>query len=259
MKLKLDENGAVVLADGKPVYVHDDGKEVPFDAAGAVSKISQLNREAQSHRERAETAESSLKAFEGITDPAAARKALETVKNYDDKKLIDAGEVERIKSEAIKAVEDKYKPVVQEAEALKSQLDSHLIGGAFARSKFIAEKFAAEGPAGVEIAQALFANRLKVEGGRVVAYDANGEKLYSRARPGELADTEEAIELLVDAYPHKAALLRGTGASGGGAAGGGGKASKTFNEMTEAEHVALFNKNPEEFKRLRAAATAKKE
>jgi hypothetical protein len=257
MKLKLDENGAVVLVDGKPVYVHDDGKEVPFDAASAVGKISQLNREAQSHRERAETAETSLKSFEGITDPAAARKALETVKNYDDKKLIDAGEVERIKAEAIKAVEDKYKPIVDKADALEGQLNSHLIGGAFSRSKYIAEKFAAEGPAGVEIAQALFASRLKVEGGKVVGYDANGEKLYSRTRPGELADTDEAIELLVEAYPHKASLLRGTGASGGGAGGGGGKPNKPFNEMTEAEHVALYRKNPEEFKRLQAAATKK--
>lgn len=32
MKLKLDENGYVVVQDGKPVYVHDDGKEVAFDA-----------------------------------------------------------------------------------------------------------------------------------------------------------------------------------------------------------------------------------
>lgn len=27
MKLKLDENGNVVVQDGKPVYVYDDGKE----------------------------------------------------------------------------------------------------------------------------------------------------------------------------------------------------------------------------------------
>ena len=28
MKLKLDENGNAALSDGKPVYVHDDGREV---------------------------------------------------------------------------------------------------------------------------------------------------------------------------------------------------------------------------------------
>lgn len=44
MKLKTVEvNGkhyAEVDANGLPVYVHDDGKEIGFDAAQAVSKIS---------------------------------------------------------------------------------------------------------------------------------------------------------------------------------------------------------------------------
>ena len=154
MKLKLDDKGHVVVQDGKPVYVHDDGKEVAFDAPGTVSTISRLNGEAKSHRERAEAAEQALKGFEGITDPAAALKALSTVKNLDDKRLVDAGEVEKVKAEAIKAIEDRYAPMVKENETLKGQLNSHLIGGAFASSKFIAEKFAAEGPAGVEIARA---------------------------------------------------------------------------------------------------------
>jgi hypothetical protein len=119
--------------------------------------------------------------------------------------------------------------VTKEVETLKSQLHAQMVGGAFSRSKFIAEKFAAEGPAGVEIAQALFGARLKVEDGKVIGYDASGNKLYSRSRPGELADPDEAIELLIDAYPHKGSILKGTGASGGGAgpsANAGGK--KTF-------------------------------
>ncbi|MDU4249012.1 DUF6651 domain-containing protein [Pseudomonas sp.] len=222
MKLKLDDQGHVVVQDGKPVYVHDDGKEVAFDAPGTVSTISRLNGEAKSHRERAEAAEQALKGFEGITDPAAALKALSTVKNLDDKRLVDAGEVEKVKAEAIKAIEDRYAPMVKENETLKGQLNSHLIGGAFASSKFIAEKFAAEGPAGVEIARALFGNSLKVEDGKVVGYDAQGNKLYSRARPGELASAEEAIELLVDSYAHKNSILKGSGANGGGAGHGGG-------------------------------------
>lgn len=222
MKLKLDDQGHVVVQDGKPVYVHDDGKEVAFDAPGTVSTISRLNGEAKSHRERAEAAEQALKGFEGITDPAAALKALSTVKNLDDKRLVDAGEVEKVKAEAIKAIEEKYAPYLKENETLKGQLNSHLIGGAFASSKFIAEKFAAEGPAGVEIARALFAANLKVEDGKVVGYDGNGGKLYSRARPGELASADEAIELLVDAYPYKNSILKGSGANGGGAGHGSG-------------------------------------
>ena len=51
MKLKLDANGNVVLQDGKPVYIKDDGTEIAFDAAGTVATISRLNAEAKGHRE----------------------------------------------------------------------------------------------------------------------------------------------------------------------------------------------------------------
>jgi len=39
MKLKLDVNGHIVVQDGKPVYVKDDGQGVAFDARSA--KFSQ--------------------------------------------------------------------------------------------------------------------------------------------------------------------------------------------------------------------------
>lgn len=234
MKLKLDDKGNVVLQDGKPVYTDDSGKDIAFDAPGTIATITRLNSEAKAHRERAETAEGKLKSFDGIADPAAAIKALATVKNLGDKQLVDAGEVDKIKAEAIKAVEEKYAPIVTKAQSLESQLNGHLIGGAFQRSKFIAEKFAAEGPAGVEIAQALFSSSLKVEDGKVVAYDKSGNKLFSRSRPGELADADEAIELLVDAYPHKNHILKSSGANGGGAANGGGGpgGKKTLNRAS---------------------------
>ena len=116
MKLKLDENGNVVLQDGKPVYVHDDGKEVAFDAPGTVATISRLNAEAKSHRERAEAAEGSLKGFEGIDDPKAALKALSVVANLDQKKLVDAGEMEKVTAEIKKALQTQLDEAKAEAE-----------------------------------------------------------------------------------------------------------------------------------------------
>lgn len=47
MKLKVDEDRHVVVEDGKPVYVHDDGKEIPCDAPAAMAKIEELNTEAK--------------------------------------------------------------------------------------------------------------------------------------------------------------------------------------------------------------------
>lgn len=233
MKLKLDDSGHVVVSDGKPVYVTDDGKEVAFDAPGTVATISRLNGEAKGHREAKEAAESRLKAFEGIDDPAAARKALGVLKNLDDKKLIDAGEVDRVKSETIAALEAKYSPIVKENDALRGQLYSEKIGGAFARSKFIADKAAI--PA--DLMQARFGQSFKLEDGKVAAYDANGNKVYSRARPGEVADFDEALEILVDGYAHRDSIMKGNSNGGGGTRqNSGGAGAKT---MTRAQFEAL--------------------
>lgn len=240
MPFKYDANGAIVLqeVDGKklPVFIHADGKEAPFDGDGTVATISRLNGEAKGHRERAEKAEGSLKAFEGITDPAAAIKALSTVKNLDDKKLVDAGEVEKVKAEAIKSVRAEFEPIVKERDTLKGELYGEKIGGAFARSKFIADKVAV--PA--DLLQASFGKHFSIENGKVVAKDASGNQLFSRTKHGEPAEFEEALEMLVDAYPYKASILKGSGASGGGAgSGGSGQGGGGRKTITRAQFDAL--------------------
>lgn len=223
MKLKTvtvdNKTYAEVNEQGLPIYVHDDGKEVAHDAAQTVATISRLNGEAKTNRERYEKAESTLKAYEGIEDPAAAKKALETLKNFDDKKLVDAGEVEKIKLEAIKAVEDKYAPIVQERDAFQTQLHNELIGGGFARSKYIQENIAVP----VDMIQATFGKNFQIENGKVVAVGADGQKIYSRTRPGEIADFDEALETLVGGYQHKDSILKGGQGSGGGFQGNGGQ------------------------------------
>lgn len=221
----MDEAGHAVVADGKPVYVGDDGKDIAFDAAGTVATISRLNAEAKGHREGREAAEKALKGFDGIADPAAAIKALATVKNLDDKKLIDAGEVEKVKSELVKAYDEKLAVEKRRGDDNEQSLYSEMIGGAFARSKFIADKIAV--PA--DLIQAQFGQRFKIEGGKRVAYDASGNKVYSRSKPGEPADFEEAIEILVDAYPHRDSILKGANGGGGGTKQSqGGAGNKTI-------------------------------
>lgn len=217
MKLKLDEHGHVVVQDGKPVYVDVDGKEIAFDVVGTQATIGRLNAEAKGHRERAENAEKSLKAFEGIADPAAALKALDTVSKIDQKKLIDAGEVETVRNEISKAFQTQLDQANTKAQTLEQQLYSEKIGGSFSRSKLIADKLAIPS----DLVQARFGQQFKIEDGKTVAYDQHGNKIYSRARPGELADFDEALETLIDQYPHKDHILKSSGASGGGASGGG--------------------------------------
>lgn len=227
MKLKLDDKGNVVVQDGKPVYVGDDGKDVAYDAPAMHSKIIDLGKESKTHREAKEAAEIKLKAFEGITDPEAAKKALETVANIDAKKLVDAGQVETIKAEAVKAYEAKIvalntnhanevKKVKDDFDGLTGKYNGEKIAGAFSGSKFVGEKLAI--PA--DLVQARFGSAFKVEDGKIIGYDAAGNKLFSRSKPGDPADFDEAIELLVEAYPNKEHILKGTGHTGGGGKGG---------------------------------------
>lgn len=222
MKLKTTQIDGKTYAEidssGFPVYLHDDGKEIGFDADQAFQKINSLSAEAKTHRLAKEQVESTLKAFEGIEDPVAAKKALETLKNFDDKKLVDAGEVEKVKAEAIKAIEDKYAPIVQERDAFQTQLHNELIGGGFSRSKFIQDNIAVP----VDMIQAAFGKNFQIENGKVVAVGADGQKIYSRTRPGEVADFDEALETLVGGYQHKESILKGSQAGGGGYQGGGG-------------------------------------
>jgi hypothetical protein len=235
MKLKLDEAGHAVLSEGRPIYIHDDGKEAAVDVPATVATIGRLNGEAKAHRERAEAAEAKLKVFDGITDAEAARKALKTLENLDHKKLVDAGEVEKVKAEAIKAVEEKYKPVQERADKLERELYSEKIGGSFSRSKFIADKMAI--PA--DMVQARFGQNFKIEEGRAVAYDGNGNKIFSRAKPGDLADFDEALETLVEQYPYREHILKGSGHRGDGATGNNGAGNGAGKTMKRSAFEAM--------------------
>ncbi|WKN20819.1 DUF6651 domain-containing protein [Azotobacter vinelandii] len=256
MPFKIDENGAIVTQEVNgqklPIFVHTDGKEAPFDGDSILHSIR--SRAEQSQRVEAENKEfrEKLKAFEGIEDADAARKALETLKNIDEGKLIQAGKVEEIKSAAAKAAQEQVAAASkahaeelartkQDLEKITGELYAEKIGGAFTRSKLIAEKFAI--PA--DLVQARFGQQFKIEDGKVVAYDQASNKIFSRTKPGEVADFEEALETLVDQYPYRDHILKASGANGGGApAGNGGNPGKktlnraAFDQLDPAEKVA---------------------
>lgn len=245
MPFKTDANGAIVMDAEKklPIFIHADGREAPFDADSTVASIGRLNGEAKSHRERAEAAENKLKAFDGIEDGEAARKALELARNIKDGDLVAAGKVQEIKdaaaasakqavADATRAAEAREKALSETNQKLTSDLNNHIIGGSFTGSKFIAEKLAI--PA--DIAQKVFGDRFKVDGGKLVPMGPDGNPIFSATRHGEHADFEEALQVMVGQYANKDMILKGSQASGGGAQGGGGGAGSK--SMTRAQFDA---------------------
>lgn len=228
MKLKtvdIDGKTYAEVQDGKPVFEDSDGKTIAFDAPGTIQTISARNAEAKANRERAEAAEKALKQFEGIENPADALKAIETMKSLDQKKLIDAGEVDRVKAEISKAYDEKLTAAEKRALAAETNLNKEMIGGSFARSKFIADKIAVPS----DLIQSQFGSLFTLEDGKIVAKRPDGNPVYSKANPGNPANFDEALEILIDEYPHKDHILKGTGNSGGGSKNSnGGVGMKTM-------------------------------
>jgi len=241
MKLKLDGDGHVVVQDGKPVYVDDGGKDIVIDTPLIMTRLAAANQESADRRKRIgelETENKTLKdAFDGL-DAEEARKALEIVKNLDQKKLIDAGQVELVKNEMAKTFQDKESALKKQHEVevgdLKGKISQkegliyqQLVTNRFALSPFVKDRTTLP----PDIAANQFGHHFKVEGDgndiknyRVVGYD-NGEKILSRERYGEIADFEEAIQIIIDKYPSKDDILRGSGDGGSGGQGnadGGG-------------------------------------
>lgn len=156
MKLKTNEDGSAVIANGLPVYVHDDGKEAPFDAAASVKRTKEL----------------------------------------------------------------------------EVALNSEKIGINFDRSKFIAEKLSVP----PDLVRAKFGDAFRLEDGKVVAFDKDGKKIWSRARPGEVADFDEALETLVNGYQSRDTIIK---KAGGGNAGGVGHSPSGSKTITRSEFTKL--------------------
>lgn len=246
MKLKLDANGNVVVQDGKPVYVWEDGKETAVDAAGLFSKITELNKENKGHREKAEALEAKLAKY-GDTDPDDIEAFLDEVDAMGGieelRKMAEAGggqDIGRIKQELESAyklhqqkLEEGFRNQIQEREKVIADKDNHIykleVSNRFKSSSFIGSKLILP----PDIAEATFGQNFKIEDGQVVAY-LGGNKIYSREKPGELADFEEAITTIIEAYPMKDRILKGTNQSGSGAQDNKGN----FN------HAAMADMNP---------------
>jgi hypothetical protein len=267
MKLKLDENKNAVLQDGKPVYVHDDGKEIAFDAPAAMKKISDLNEEQATRRHDNKALQDELDKYKiGEEDgkpiflnPEDATKAIETVKNLNDKELMDSEGVERLKAEMRSAFQEKedelkkgYTKALKEIQGVvdtkEGTIYNLLVKTKFAQSPTILNKTILPS----DMAATYFGKHFKVEGegskAKVFGY-LDGEKILSRERPGEPANFEEALNTIIDHYPMKEKILKASAGGSGSAGNTGGDGGKSKDDKE------LFAKLPptERLKRVHKA------
>lgn len=240
---KTDENGAIVVKDGNPVYVNTNGDEQTV----ALDTISRLNNEAKSHREAKEAALAKLKEYEGI-DPALAREALEKVSKLDANKLIDAGKVDEVKAQITAQFQGQLDEKTKALAELQTNYNDMVINNVFANSEFIRNNVAVPR----DMFEAKFRNNFKVENGQVIVVDNNGNRLYSKEPGGEYATPEEGLRILAESHPNRDSILRantgtGTGSNGNGGASGGSRYMKRadFEKLPpakQAEYAAKMRK-----------------
>jgi hypothetical protein len=216
---KLDKDGKIEMKDGNPVYVDSAGNENPVEGG----TIARLNGEAKTHREAKERAESELNKFKGadgkLIDPTVALKAIETVGKIDAKKLIDAGEVDKvrdqIKGEFTTQLAEKDKKIASQDDVIKTMT----IDKAFSSSKFIADRVAVP----TDMFRDSFGRNVKVsDDGKLEFYGRDGNRLMSKKNTGNYAEADEAFEIMVEQHPQKDVIMKAPNASGSGNNGGGG-------------------------------------
>lgn len=238
---KMAADGKTIeMKDGNPIWVDANGGESVMEGG----TITRLNGEIKKHRERVTALETDLAPFAGL-DAKAAKEAIEMVSKIDKKKLIDAGEVDRVTNE-IKATFQGQLTEAQKVNAdLQVQIDNRDIDGVFTGSDFVRDQVAI--PA--DMFQAYFrSNFKKGKDGKIEAYDKMNNRIVSKQKVGEYAEPAEALQILVEQHPQKDTILRAPNASGGGGGGGGNRHGKRvipraeFDKMLPAEQQDMAKK-----------------
>lgn len=276
-KIKLDENNKPVLVNENIVLVDEENNDIPVDVVGLYTKVGDLNNEAAKYRKQRNE---ERKRFESIQEVFGedfdwetldkwkkdADKAFETVQNFKDKELVDAGKVEKIKAETIAAKDEEidrlktsFNKSIKDLQDKLTDKDQNIyqlmVSSNFRQSQYFVGNDS-KPPRTIlppEIAETYFGKQFKVEevngSLQTVGYDSKGNQIYSRKNPGELADFEEALGRIIDEYPQKDMILRG-GSGGSGGDGGGeprykGGVAGQIQKMEKAYNEAIKNNQPQ--------------
>lgn len=231
MPWKQDGSGGIAIENGAPVYVYPQGhehagKEVPFDGDQLMRKLSEVNAESASRRKRLEEVEPILAKFKDF-DLEEAAEAIKVKRNLGEKKLIEAGEVDRVVGERLKDAQTKHERELQverdRAESAGKAVRRLTISRAFAESGW----FTRPGQPGKttlppDAAEAMFGQHFHLDGERIVPKWDKDTPIMSSKKYTEPADFDEAFGAILDRYPNRDAIIVSQVKSGGGATGSAG-------------------------------------
>ncbi len=238
MKLKIGEDGKVALDEkGMPVWVTGDGKEIAYDVPQLVNDLQAANAQAAGRRKDIERLTEQYKPFDGL-DIEKVKKGLDLQALYDEGKLKDSAKLDELKASIEASFKGKFEDqekrhaadlsaVTEKMTAKDAMYRQEKINALFGGSAFLRDKTVLP----PEVAAAYFGGSIDFEeadGVLKVVGKVGGQPVFSRSKPGQLAQGDEIIEAIIDAYPAKDAILRGSSGGGGARQNHGGAGGKTL-------------------------------
>lgn len=239
---KMTEDGkSIEMKNGNPVWLEADGTEKVLQQ----DTITRLNTEAAGHRQKAEQLQATVDKFKDI-DPDKARAAIETVAKINQKQLIDAGEVDKVRAQISGEYENKIAEKDKAYTDLEGRYNGMRVDNIFATSEFVRDQIAIP----QDMFQAYFRNNFKPgPNGTIEAFDKAGNRVMSKQKIGEFADPTEALEILVNQHPQKDVIVKPSNHSGSGNNGGGGNRAgqriikrNEFDQLTPAQQAETAGK-----------------
>lgn len=219
-KLKMDEAGNVATRDGLPLWILEDGSEQTYDGPKLHETLGKVRKERDKQEERANEAATLLKKFGASPDELdAAVDKLRLAKALDEKKLVEAGKIDEVVNERLRASaaawEQEKSGYAEKLSEAEGKVRKVLISNRFAGSKATKDYILTP-----DLLEALFGSHFDVDGEAVVAFrdPSKKERIYSAADPSRLADVDEALEALLKAHPNHDNWKKSSGATGSGAA-----------------------------------------
>lgn len=243
---KVNESGNLVLEDGKPVFILEDGQEVQVDYLAMRKKNHELTRENVDRKNENRRLKNRYESLEEIDDFSAwldeTHKAREMMANYSDG--------QKASEEQIKArIELGVKPWREKSDSLQKKLDETMrdLQAKTLRISFMSSKYAKENLEDPALVAKLFKDNFAMREGRLVTLDENGNEgmeIYDETT------FDEALKLYVENSPFKASLLKGARATGsGGNSAPFGKAQNIKNPWLEGSKNStlqsqIYRENP---------------
>jgi hypothetical protein len=253
LTLKLNDEGTIELTDqGLPIWIDQEDKEVVFDVAKLYNDKRAANAESASRRKRIDELEKQLnelhEKYQDL-DVEEAKKAVETLQNIDQQKLMDTEGVESVKRQMKEAFtaeltkerekwESELKDKSTTLEMKSGQIRNLLVKNAFVSSEFLREKTLLT----PDIAYAYFGTHFdirEVDGEPRAVGRLNGEDILSKTNPGELAEPEEAIQIIIDKYPSRERILKGNVQAGSGVFNPEQRASEQSDALVDAFYPTM--------------------